>query len=82
LKNDVIVRIKLYVQFSGRKTMRLQYYVVGIAVISVILFSGCTMNNKVGAGVLDAEVGMHATNPHDVVLGTGQPQFVEFFSFY
>tara|TARA_B100001146_G_C15987688_1_gene351176 strand:+ start:262 stop:450 length:189 start_codon:yes stop_codon:yes gene_type:complete len=62
--------------------VRLHYIVVGIAVSGTILFSGCTMNNEVGSGVLDAEVKMHASNPNDVVLGAGQPQFVEFFSFY
>ena len=62
--------------------MRLNGLVVGIAVISTILVSGCTINNEGGSVVLDTEVEMHASNPNDVVLAAGQPQFVEFFSFY
>lgn len=72
----------LYVQFTGNTAMKLHYLVLSVGVSATILFSGCRTDYEVGLVENDVEVEMHASNPDDVVLAAGQPQFVEFFSFY
>lgn len=62
--------------------MRLHYRVLSIAATCTFLFSGCTSENGEKSVVVDTDVEMRASNPDDVVFGVGQPQFVEFFSFY
>ncbi len=76
------MRIGLYVQFTGNTAMKLHYLVLSVGVSATILFSGCTTSDEVRLVESDVEVEMHASNPDDVVLAAGQPQFVEFFSFY
>jgi len=62
--------------------MRLHCLVLSIAATCIFLFSGCTSENGEKSVVGDADIEMRASNPDDVVLSAGQPQFVEFFSFY
>ena len=62
--------------------MKLHYLMLSIAAACTFVFSGCTSENGEKSVVGDTDVEMRASNPDDVVLGAGQPQFVEFFSFY
>ncbi len=62
--------------------MRLYYSLLSIVAITPILFSGCRSESDVESVVMDTDMEIRASNPDNVVLGVGQPQFVEFFSFY
>ena len=62
--------------------MRLHYWVLSIVVSTTILLSGCRSESGRETVIVDTNIEMRASNPDDVVLGVGQPQFVEFFSFY
>ena len=62
--------------------MRLHYWLLSIVVSTTILLSGCRSESGRETVIVDTNIEMRASNPDDVVLGVGQPQFVEFFSFY
>ncbi len=62
--------------------MRLHCWLLSIVVSTTILLSGCRSESGRESVIVDTDIEMRASNPDDVVLGVGQPQFVEFFSFY
>ena len=62
--------------------MRLHCWLLSIVVSTTILLSGCRSESGRETVIVDTNIEMRASNPDDVVLGVGQPQFVEFFSFY
>ena len=62
--------------------MRLHCWLLSIVVSTTILLSGCRSESGSESVIVDTDIEMRASNPDDVVLGVGQPQFVEFFSFY
>ena len=62
--------------------MRLHCWLLSIVVSTTILLSGCRSESGRESVIVDTDIEMRASNPDDVVLGAGQPQFVEFFSFY
>lgn len=76
------MRIGLCSQSTSETAMKLRCLVLTVVVSSVILLSGCTTSDEVKLVESDVEVEMHSSNPDDVVLAAGLPQFVEFFSFY
>ena len=62
--------------------MRLHCWLLSIVVSTTILLSGCRSESGRESVIVDTDIEMRASNPDDVVLGAGQPHFVEFFSFY
>ena len=62
--------------------MRLHYWLLSIVVSTTILLSGCRSESGRETVIVDTNIEMRASNPDDVLLRVGQPQFVEFFSFY
>ena len=62
--------------------MRYHCWLLSIVVSTTILLSGCRSESGRESVIVDTDIEMRASNPDDVVLGVGQPQFVEFFSFY
>ena len=62
--------------------MRLHCWLLSIVVSTTILLSGCRSESGRESVIVDTDIEMRASNRDDVVLGVGQPQFVEFFSFY